>query len=78
MAQACRRRPGGGGAAVHTLAGDELHHSGGERPCHSGDLSVGLVAGGNLAAVGVTKRFGIRPALAAAIADAAGLGGRGP
>jgi hypothetical protein len=51
MPQTCKRRPGGGGAAVHTLAGDEPHYSGNGRPCHSGHVTVGLIAGGSLLAL---------------------------
>jgi len=70
MPQTCKRRPGGGGAAVHSLAGDGLHNS--RFVLQHPDLDLPAAA---LAAHWVQRRYRVTPAMAAAIATAAGLGG---
>ena len=78
MPEYCKRRPARGGAAVRSLAGEQPHYSRGERICHRFGADVAIAPDRNAAAAWVAERFGIRPALAATIADAAGLGGRAP
>jgi hypothetical protein len=70
MAQTCKRRPGGGGAADHSLAGDGLHHRRvlPEIPAVEARTS-------DFAAAWLVRRYRVSPTMAAAIAGlVVGLG----
>jgi hypothetical protein len=70
MAQTCKRRPGGGGAAVRSLTGDGPHFTRSEPQHPEFDLAATWLANR-----WVEQRFRVTPGMAAAIATAAGLGG---
>jgi hypothetical protein len=68
MPQTCKRRPGGGGAAVNSLAGDGSHHSRVLPEPSALDARASDFA---------AAWFCVSPHMAAAVAWHAGLGGRG-
>jgi hypothetical protein len=74
MPHLCERRPGGGGAAVHSLAGDGLQLR--RRRHETPALEAG--ARNPAAAAWLVRRYRVSPAMAAALVGPAGLGGRAP
>src|SRR4051812_12051487 len=62
MRQECKRRPGGGGAAVRLNADEWLQPSNCARICHPLADTSGLVRFENPAACWVAERFGVHPA----------------
>jgi hypothetical protein len=72
MPQTCKRRPGGGGAAVHSLAGDAPHYS-----SVLPEILAPEARAADFAADWLVRRFRVSPNMAAAIVEPAGLRGLG-
>jgi hypothetical protein len=71
MPQTCKRRPGRGGAAVHSLVGDEQHHS--RFPLQHPDFDL---SASEYAAAWLAQQFRVPQRLAGCIVSLAGLGGQ--